>query len=94
MVKYDNGGWSVSIGIIHDITDPKIAAEQTKKDPNKEWLGPCGDSFCYASCDSPHCHFLLRRAPTPEEHYNVIAREEILKKEEARIICHGEFGKD
>ena len=21
----------------------------------KDYMGPCGDSFCYASCDSPSC---------------------------------------
>lgn len=22
----------------------------------KDFMGPCGDSFCYASCNSPSCH--------------------------------------
>lgn len=32
------------------------------------WSGPCGDSFCYASCDSPNCHSELRKGKTPTEH--------------------------
>lgn len=32
------------------------------------WLGPCGDSFCYASCDLPVCKHQERLGRTPDEH--------------------------
>lgn len=30
--------------------------------------GPCGDSFCYASCDMATCRWDLRKGKTPAEH--------------------------
>lgn len=27
----------------------------TRLVPNKDYQGPCGDSFCYASCDMDSC---------------------------------------
>lgn len=37
------------------------------------WNGPCGDSFCYASCDMPHCRRDLRLGVTPGEHNAIVA---------------------
>lgn len=49
-----------------------------------KWLGPCGDSFCYASCDSPDCHWELRLGKTPSEHYHRVALNGIHEIEAAR----------
>lgn len=51
---------------------------------SKGWQGPCGDSFCYAGCDSPHCHYDYRLGLTPELH-NQKVRE--IPKEQAMEIC-------
>lgn len=42
------------------------------RDPEQnEWLGPCDDSFCYATCDLPDCRWEFRRGDTPNEHRRV-----------------------
>ena len=37
-----------------------------------EFSGPCGDSFCYGSCDMASCRHDLRLGKTPAEHNAVI----------------------
>lgn len=32
------------------------------------WLGPCADSFCFASCENPHCRYEKRLGDTPSKH--------------------------
>lgn len=33
-----------------------------------KFAGPCGDSFCYASCDMAVCRYEMRKGKTPKEH--------------------------
>ncbi|MEO8035467.1 MAG: hypothetical protein ABI837_13610, partial [Acidobacteriota bacterium] len=57
---------------------PEIDLDQMEKDalakiPEKAadypvWSGPCGDSFCFASCDMAHCRYQNRLGKTPAEH--------------------------
>ena len=47
------------------------------------WMGPCADSFCYASCDSPHCKQNLRLGKNPQEHNN---RLRIMQAEELNAL--------
>lgn len=42
-----------------------------------KWMGGCGDSFCWGSCDSPHCKSEYRLGPTPEKHNLRVALNEI-----------------
>jgi hypothetical protein len=48
------------------------------------WLGGCSDSFCYASCDSPHCKSEFRKGDTPSKHHIRIALNEIEDVEDMR----------
>lgn len=36
------------------------------------FMGPCGDSFCYASCDMATCRYDLRKGDTPAKHNAVV----------------------
>jgi len=39
----------------------------------KEYQGPCGDSFCYASCDMPSCR--EQSATLCDKHYKKLSRK-------------------
>ena len=41
----------------------------------EKWEGPCGDSFCYASCDNADCRREYRKGSTPAEHNKVVEAE-------------------
>lgn len=45
----------------------KYGVPRLQSPANDKWLGPCGDSFCYASCDLPDCHWELRMGNTPNQ---------------------------
>jgi hypothetical protein len=38
-----------------------------------QFSGPCGDSFCYGSCDMAACHYSYRLGKTPEAHNRELA---------------------
>lgn len=38
------------------------------------WAGPCGDSFCYASCNLPACKRDRRLGLTPKEHNEAVSK--------------------
>jgi hypothetical protein len=56
--------------------------------PTDRWLGPCADSFCYASCDSPDCKWDRRLGDTPKKHNEKLRemKEEELESCLKRII--------
>jgi hypothetical protein len=33
---------------------------------HSRWRGPCGDSYCFASCDSPDCRYQFRLGAAAE----------------------------
>jgi hypothetical protein len=39
----------------------------------KEYMGPCGDSFCYASCDMSTCR--EQHATLCDKHLKALSRE-------------------
>lgn len=39
----------------------------------KDYRGPCGDSFCYASCDMSACH--EQSAILCDKHYKQLSRD-------------------
>ena len=49
-----------------------------------KWLGRCGDSFCYNSCDITHCRADLQLAATPKLHNEEI---KLLHKKRADALC-------
>jgi hypothetical protein len=49
-----------------------------------KWLGGCGDSFCWASCDSPDCKSEYRLGDTPSKHWLRVALNEIEGVEDMR----------
>lgn len=43
------------------------------------WMGPCSDSFCYASCTMATCRWEYRLGDTPAEHNRKL--EEMIQDE-------------
>ena len=33
----------------------RVVTTRSRKIYTKDYMGPCGDSFCFAGCDSPAC---------------------------------------
>jgi len=54
-----------------------------RKTNKTRWEGPCGDSFCYASCDIPSCRYDLRLGDTPAKHNQKVDE---LHKERAKHL--------
>lgn len=52
-------------------------------DSKDQFAGPCGDSFCYGSCDMAACHYSYRLGKTPSAHNEELQR---LQKEAASAL--------